>query len=503
MNWKTTCCMVLLAGCAWGALSVAADEPPAIVITASRVHTMTGPALANGVLVIRGGAITAVGPKVSAPAGSKKRVYPDAVVTPGLIDANCWVDFGIPQNSLGGAWVADAPPNSTVKPAAPALSLWADVAEHVEHAEPHLPGHDHGADETCSPACSGAAVVASLFSIGASPRASWAEQSAEVVPHSQVSDSLNLLSKDFERLLAGGVTTVFVAPDSASVIGARGAIVRTAGPLEERYVQRAAAVKATIGRDPIGRGRNNRLPQGFGPDTTTMFMRRPMTRMGVEWVFRKAFHDALAARAGRTPRGADTPPAEALPVLAEILDGRVPLRIQARTQKDILNALRLAREFNLQFTLEEATEAYACAAELKAAGVPVIFGPLYLEARGARVFSGEVDEPRLSTPRRLLDAGVPLALSAQEFRDEEGLIRQAMYAHKYGLSAEEALRSVTVDAARLLGLPEGSGTLASGAPADLVVWSGDPLDPTTRVEAIFIGGRQVFARGRVDSGAEE
>jgi imidazolonepropionase-like amidohydrolase len=220
--------------------------------------------------------------------------------------------------------------------------------------------------------------------------------------------------------------------------------------------------------------------------------------MGVEWVFRKAFYDARAFAEGRTPSGADTPPRAALPILNDILSGAVPLRIQARTQKDILSAVRLTDEFGLKFTLEEGTEAYLCLPELKKAGVPVIYGPIYMSAEGFRARTGETDEPRLNAPRRLLDAGIPLALSAQEFRDEEGLGRQAMFAARYGLSTEEALRSITATPARLLGLDAEFGTLSTNAPADLVIWSGEPLDPASRVEAVMIGGRFVYERRRGD-----
>ena len=146
------------------------------------------------------------------------------------------------------------------------------------------------------------------------------------------------------------------------------------------------------------------LPPSYGP-SPTFHTRRPTTRMGVDWVFRKAFFDARRARAGQQPHGVDVPPKEALPVLQQVLDGEVPLRIHARMQNDIFSALRLAREFDLKFVFEEATEAYRCLPQLKAAGMPVIFGPVFmtptwLACSQRRGRAPAVEHGRRNWPRR-------------------------------------------------------------------------------------------------------
>ena len=107
--------------------------------------------------------------------------------------------------------------------------------------------------------------------------------------------------------MKGGVTTVYASADSSDVIGARGTLLKTAGPLEERVFRRADAVKAVMGGDPSGRGEANLLPPYYGPPPTVL-TRRPTTRMGVDWVFRKAFYDAQRSSAGLELHGADMPP---------------------------------------------------------------------------------------------------------------------------------------------------------------------------------------------------
>jgi imidazolonepropionase-like amidohydrolase len=455
--------------------TLAADDPPVLVIRAARIHTVTGEPIEHGMIVVRAGRIEAVGRELDVPTGARMIDVSDGVVTPGLIDACCSVNEEITLAGWQNAF-SEAP-----------TSLWGQLAREYgnrprEDAEP-ADRDDPSASEP--PVMTPSQALAS----GLSPAVSWAEQASEVTPHRLVIDGVNPLSHDFERLLKSGVTTVYVSPDSADVIGGRGAILKTGGPLPERIVKRADAVKASLGSDPCHRGGGNGGPRGV----PTIRTRRPTTRMGVDWVFRKAFYDAERARKGLKISGADTPPTAAVPVLQQVRDGQIPLRIQARMQNDIFTALRLAHEFNLKFVLEEGTEAYRCLPQLKAAGVPVIFGPLYMTPTGFRSYVGEASRARLNTPKQLADAGIEFALTAQELRDEEGLVRQGMVAIQNGLPADHALRAITATPAAMLGLPGKLGVVAPGAVADLVIWSGEPFSATSRPRMVIIGGRVVFA----------
>ncbi len=448
---------------------IADDAPNVIVIKAGRVHTVSGAPIEGGIIVVRDGRIEAVGSDVGIPENARVIELTGSVVTPGLIDACCAVGFEVPQEASGPAYAEEQG------------SFWRELSE----LEPPC-GTTPTDDDPDGPEA-----TAKWLAAGQPSMVTWAEHASEVTPHRLVIDSVNLFSNDFERLMKGGVTTVYVTPDSANVISSRGAIVKTGGPLDGRIVERASAVKATMGSDPSRRGRRNNLPPYYGPPPT-FHTRRPTTRMGVEWVFRKAFYDAKRARAGLALHGADMPPTEALPVLQQVLDGEIPLRIQARMQHDIFTALRLADEFDLKFTLEEATEAYRCLPQLEAAGIPVIYGPIYMTPTGWRRFSGEGDKPCLDTAARLARAGIKLALTAQELRDEEGLVRQGMFAVRNGLSPEAALRAITATPAELLGLSEQIGIIAPGAAADLVAWSAEPFDATSRPLLVMIDGRVVY-----------
>ncbi len=486
--------------CLLGLSPVSQADDQVLALKAGRIDCGDGNSITRGVVLIRAGRIEALGTEVTIPDGAKVIELADGVITPGLIDAHATVTrakWGIQSNGWQGR--VDSEPHGTDF-----------AAEDHDENRPHwnFPLVQGTTVSNCSDACPMAyrhitgqkckccgfpeadALVAAL---GVSPRRSVAEASSEVVPHTNVMDSIDLQSPDFERLARRGVTTVFVSTDSGSVIGARGAIVKTGGPADQRIVRRTDAVKAAMGSDPSRRGGSNRLPRGTH---VSFHARRPHTRMGVTWVFRKALHEARAV-AGGLPQigGADTPPTGAIEPLVAVLKGELPLRIQARTQSDILTALRLADEFGLRFTLEEATEAYRCLNELQAAQIPVVYGPVFIEPTGWRAYTGEARKAKLTTARALLDAGVEMALTANEMRDEEGLAAQAMYAMRYGLTGDEALAAVTSAPARILGIDDRVGTLGEGKDADLVVWSGPPFASTSRIQTVVVGGELVFDAG--------
>lgn len=501
------------------AATSAARAEEIMALRAGRVWTGSGPPVEKAVILVRDGKILSVTPDGRIPDGCKTLKYDELVVTPGLVDAACVVDPGIPQVAGRrdfGMCARCATAHRLHLAADPGLGAAVDgcprcAEAHVGHsarksstpvsgefwkklAQAESAHHDHAAGDPCGPGCSGPRTLedfADMVSSGPSANLTWAEQSSEVTPHCRVIDGVNFAAHDFHILLRNGVTTVYVNADTASVIGARGAIVKTGGPVGGRVIRKADAVLAAMGADPVRRGRFNNLPPGRGPDVTFM-TRRPTTRMGVDFVFRKAMYDAMRVAEGIELHGADAPPLEAVPVLQEILSGRTPLRIQARLQHDILHALKLAREFKLNVTLQEAIEAYKCLGQIRDSGSPVIYGPIFDRPSGWRAFTGEATEPRLTTPAALQQAGVRFCLTASEGRDESGLVRQAMYAASHGLSEADALAAVTRVPAELMGLSERVGSLSAGADADLVVWTGDPLAATSRVKMVMIEGKVVY-----------
>ncbi|MEM9063967.1 MAG: amidohydrolase family protein [Planctomycetota bacterium] len=467
------------------------------VIQADAVHVGNGTVHAPGWIAIEGDEIVAVGGDMGAMPSDDPEVHWGAI-TPGLIDANARVERldAFAEYRVRGGTVLERvmrgvhSPDQVISCSCSGHALCPVIGTHEPLASEGL---------TC-PVCSYPShVAADAMAPGLISVDTYTEAASEVVPHTRVIDSVNIRGADLDRLVEGGVTTAYLSPDSTAVIGPRGAVLRTAGRTSRRVIERESDVHAAINSAPYFSGPSNNQPN---EGSVTNRSRRPTTRMGVAWVFRKAFHDAAEFARGLTPDGADTAPTEAFPVLNEVRDGDVGLRIHSRALNDIESALRLSAEFGMGFTLLEGTEAYGLIPELREAGVPVVFGPIYMRPSGERtafdldffLFTNEVGANKLDTLKTLIDAGIPTALSAQDLRDEDGLARQAMYAIRYGLAPEDALRAVTLTPAEILGLDNEIGSLEAGKRADLVLWNGEPFAATAKPVEVVVGGKTVVDR---------
>jgi len=477
-------CVVFVCSFVYGPLAHAKNGGAGdVIVYADIIHVGDGQKMVKGAVLIRDGVIVAIGTDIKVPEGANTIRIKGGSITPGLIDADAAIE------------AADlmTVPLGRRSPRAILHDLF--CPRHVDKISVGCCGSrcsrslQHSSGQICSEC--GFPNAAPPLAVGKCTWPTDVENSSEVIPHTRVLDAINLRSPDFGRLAEGGVTTVFAAPDSSAVIGSRGAILRTAGPMRERVVRAADAVKATMGTEPSWRGGRNQMPWG---DRVSVLTRRPTTRMGVAWIFRKAFYDSRRHDEGKALGGADVPPRASLVALHGILAGQIPLRIQARQQHDILAACRLSKEFGLSFVLEEGTESYKCLDELTSQHVPVIFGPLYIDPPGTRAYSSEVGGARLHTFQRLLSRGIETALTAHELRDEDGLARQAMYALRMGVSFDDVLRSVTQTPAKLLRIDSQIGTLEAGKRGDLILWQGRPFDAEARPLVVVSGGRIVVDR---------
>jgi imidazolonepropionase-like amidohydrolase len=174
-----------------------------------------------------------------------------------------------------------------------------------------------------------------------------------------------------------------------------------------------------------------------------------------------------------------------LEALAPVVRGELPLAINVNRASDLLAALRLADEFHLKLILLGAAEGWRVATELAASKVPVVVKPLTdiprFDALGAT----------LENPARLAKAGVTLILSSFDTHNARNLRQEAGNAISYGLDPDLALRAVTLEPARAWGVADRLGSLEVGKAGDVVVWSGDPFELTTRAERVFIAGREM------------
>ena len=292
------------------------------------------------------------------------------------------------------------------------------------------------------------------------------EDGEEVAPQVRILDSFDPHSGELSRARQSGVTAAFIEPGNRGVIGGVASVVKTAGASRSAMIVRdEAAIKAAMGLAPA---QGNFAPRGTA---ATFFTRRPTTRMGVVWEFRKAFFDARKAQ----------DPA----VMVKALGGTLGVRIAASRVTDIETALQTAEELHLQISLEEAQEAYKRVPLLASKKIAVFLRPAPPPA------SSEPEEFRPDTFTRLVRAGVATALLAPHDKPE-ALLATVAFAVRDGATPAEALRAVTATPAELLGVAERIGSIEIGKDADLVVLSGAPHEVTTRVEKVMIDGRWVY-----------
>jgi imidazolonepropionase-like amidohydrolase len=275
-----------------------------------------------------------------------------------------------------------------------------------------------------------------------------------------------------------GITTVALAPLGGLVEGQGAAIRLTGATTTDMVLRTPTAVYATVaeaGRAAAWGARGGwtlRLRELF--DDVRQYARR---RADFE---RNQMRKVAASRLD-------------LEALIPVVEGRLPLVVEAHRASDIEAVLRLARAEKIDLVLTGVEEGWQVAAEIAAAKVPVIVSalpdlPRSFEALGAR----------LDNAVRLAAAGVKLVLSprARTEHSSRTLRLEAGNAVAQGLPWETALAAVTRVPAEIFDLGRQAGTLAAGASADLVVWSGDPFEPLTRPRHVFIAGREIPLRSR-------
>ena len=139
--------------------------------------------------------------------------------------------------------------------------------------------------------------------------------------------------------------------------------------------------------------------------------------------------------------------------------------------------------------IDHGTEAHLIADLLAAKGIPVLIGPLFTTRSKV-----EVRNRSLANPGKLAAAGVEISIITDHpVVPINFLVHQATLSIKEGLDRETALRAITINPATVMGVDDRVGSIAVGKDADLVLWSGDPLDVLQRAMSVFIGGRQVYS----------
>ena len=295
-----------------------------------------------------------------------------------------------------------------------------------------------------------------------------------IQPELRAVDAYNCRERLIEWVRGFGVTTMHTGHGPGALISGQTMIVKTRGDtVEQATVVPRAALACTLG--PSAEAANDKSPGTAGKEVSML---------------REQLLKAQTYRDKRAAGGDKAPDRDLrLEALADALDGKLPLMITAQRHQDIESALRLQKEFGFRLWLDGAAEGYLLVDEIRAAGCPVIVHPAMQRA------VEETQNLSFDTAGTLHRAGIPIALQSG-FEDYVPKTRVVLYeagvAAAHGLGADAALRAITLDAAKLLGIDARVGSLAVGKDGDLALYDGDPLEYTTHCIGTVIEGTVVF-----------
>lgn len=305
------------------------------------------------------------------------------------------------------------------------------------------------------------------------------EMTEPVTPHLRAIDAVNPDDAAFAETCRAGVTCVVTGPGSANVLGGQFTAIKTHGRcVDEMVVKETVAIKAALGENPKRVYHEQQ--------------KMPTTRMATAALLRETLVAAqeYIQKCEAGEKDAEKKPERDLKMeaMAAVLKRELPMKVHVHRADDILTAIRIAKEFNIDITLDHCTEGYRIADYIKAYGAMPILGPLLTDRSKV-----ELKHLTFQAPAILEKAGIPFALMTDHpVIPAKYLMLCAALAVREGLSEAEALKSVTINAARAAGLQKRIGSLEVGKDADIVIYAGDPLDIRTHTSCVIINGEIVY-----------
>lgn len=307
------------------------------------------------------------------------------------------------------------------------------------------------------------------------------EMSSPVTPGMRAIDAINPMDEAFMNAIRGGVTSAVTGPGSANVIGGTFVAIKLHGRrVDDMVLRNPVAMKVAFGENPKGcYGQNGK--------------KEPNTRMAIAALLReelaktKRYADDIAA--------AEADPTKTRPydfdleAMLPVIRREIPLKVHAHRADDMLTALRIAHEFNVDVTLDHVTEGHLIADILAEEGRPVLVGP----SLGSKS-KFELKEKTFATPGILHRAGLPVCIITDApVIPLCHLPLCAGLAVKEGLDEDEAWRAITINPARVAGIDARVGSLEVGKDADIAVFEGNPLrDVQCVTRQVFISGEPML-----------
>ena len=306
------------------------------------------------------------------------------------------------------------------------------------------------------------------------------EMSDPITPQMRAIDALNPMDETLQNAYAGGVTTVCSGPGSANVIGGTFCVYKTYGTcIDEMIVKYPAAMKCAFGENP---------------KRVYAQKDRIKTRMNTAALLRETLFKAKEYAAKKEAAGDDVSKLPAfdmkLEAMIPVIRKEIPLKAHAHRADDILTSIRIAKEFDLNMTLDHCTEGHLIIKQVVDSGFDAIVGPALTHKT-----KFELKNLTFATAGILSKAGMCVAINTDSpVVPQEYLLICAGLARKSGMDAFEALKAITINPAKILGVDDRIGSLRVGKDADLVMTEGDPLDTSGVIMMTMIDGKIVYTK---------
>jgi imidazolonepropionase-like amidohydrolase len=297
------------------------------------------------------------------------------------------------------------------------------------------------------------------------------EMTNPVNPGLRIIDAVNPDDIGFWDARRGGVTTVQTMPGSGNIIGGLMIAMKTAGNVvDDMVIKNPTGMKAALGENP---------KRNYG-----MQNKEPKTRMGNAYLLRKALVETKQYIKNKNEYDIR------MENLSLVINKEIPLRIHAHRADDILTAIRISKEFDIDITIEHCTEGHKVAKELAENNIWSNIGPSLWQR--AKVETKDITP---ATPAIVSQAGGKVTLITDHnivpqhyFRIAAGL------AVRSGLKRETAWEAITINPAKVIGIDDKVGSLEVGKDADIVIWTDDPFEPTTHCLVTIIDGNVVYEK---------
>lgn len=298
-----------------------------------------------------------------------------------------------------------------------------------------------------------------------------------VTPFLRAIDAINPMDAAFDDAVRAGITCAMIGPGSSNVVGGQFAVVKTKGRcIDDLVIKAPAAMKVAFGENPKVNF------SGMG--------KSPCTRMAIAAMLREELSEAREYLRKKEKGGRDFETDFEKECWIPVLKKEIPLKAHVHRADDILTAIRIAKEFDLDMTLDHCSEGHLIAEKVAESGFPAILGP-DLSSRSKI----EVQNMAFKTVGVLNRAGVKTAITTDH---PVSLIQSlplcAGLACKSGLPLEQAYLSITYYPADILGVADRIGSLEPGKDADIAVFTGNPMETFTDTLYTILDGEIIYIR---------